>query len=804
MVLASYGQNPQTGENLPPKVEHFSTTSNGDILLKIVNDLSRETHRNVYVPLCSFREDLPPGKKGGEADISTVFGLVADLDDDQAHKWPERLPFQPTYVLETSKDRFQAGYIFTDGVAPDAAKPVAVMLQEYSGCDFGTKDLSHVWRIPGTLNYPNKKKVDAGRSPEPQFVTFAKPIGDSVDFEELKNILEQWHSQKIERQRKSQEKHQKPKNGTKPFQFDGDINHLPVKPGTKDFILSGAPVGQRSEAIQTVLNALVYSNLDDGQIFSIFNSYPIGEKYSGQKSPVQWLQPQIKKARSYVTEKATAERTTGKETIQEPWGDIVSIEDREPSKFDPSSFPGVVGEMARAISEETETPFEMSAGLILSVLATACQGRFMIEVKEGYREPLNLWVVVALEPANRKSSTLTACTRPLTRWENEKRITMEPEISHAKVVRSLQESRLKSLRAKYGKAKPGKLDEIQEEIFTLENELEPIPVAPQIWSQDVTPEHLGTLMGINNERMTVLSAEGGIFDILGGRYSNGIPNLDLFLQGHAGDPVRVDRGSREPVNLENPCLSLGLSPQPDVLKGMASKPGFRGRGLLARPLYLLPQSNLGYRTLDTVPIPKDLDSQYERVVHSLLDITSPENERGESCPYILKLSHGAYKEWSAFYHVTEEGLRDGGQFEFIRGWAGKLPGAAARIAGLLHCAENIDQPWTKQVSLETMQSALDIAAVFSNHALIAFDLMGADEGMDKARKVWCWIRRKGFSSFKKRDCFDALKGTFPRMADIEDPVKILTERNYIRPQIKETGGRPSIICHVNPIFMKEG
>jgi len=50
-------------------------------------------------------------------------------------------------------------------------------------------------------------------------------------------------------------------------------------------------------------------------------------------------------------------------------------------------------------------------------------------------------------------------------------------------------------------------------------------------------------MADNDEKMSVLSDEGGIFDILAGRYNGGIPNLDLFLQSHSGSSVRVDRGS---------------------------------------------------------------------------------------------------------------------------------------------------------------------------------------------------------------------------------------------------------------------
>ena len=118
-------------------------------------------------------------------------------------------------------------------------------------------------------------------------------------------------------------------------------------------------------------------------------------------------------------------------------------------------------------------------------------------------------------------------------------------------------------------------------------------------------------MADNDEKMSVLSDEGGIFDILAGRYNGGIPNLDLFLQSHSGSSVRVDRGSRKTVHMESPALTMGLSPQPEVLKSLTSKNGFRGRGLLARFLYALPESRLGFRLLDCDPVPDNVLHEYK-------------------------------------------------------------------------------------------------------------------------------------------------------------------------------------------------
>ena len=166
LVIASYGEDPTTGNSLLPQVRHFSIGDVNDCLA-VINLLGTERHRNVYAPLAVFRPDLPEGKKGGETDILGVLGLVADFDDAEAANWPTRLPLPPDYVLETSPGRFQCGYLFDSPVTVAEAKALGTALKNQAQCDHGTADMSHVWRLPDTLNWPNAKKVKGGRSTEP-------------------------------------------------------------------------------------------------------------------------------------------------------------------------------------------------------------------------------------------------------------------------------------------------------------------------------------------------------------------------------------------------------------------------------------------------------------------------------------------------------------------------------------------------------------------------------------------------------------------------------------------------------------
>lgn len=172
-VCTSFGEDPITGKSLCSQIAHFQI---GQILEMEtwIEKFTKLKHRNVYLPPVLMRPDLPKNKKSGEKDIVAVLGLVADFDDANASQWNERIPLPPSYVLETSPGRFQVGFWFDRPLSPDKAKPIAKGLKNYCKCDHGTADISHVWRLPGTLNWPNKKKVDEGRAPEPWEVQYVE------------------------------------------------------------------------------------------------------------------------------------------------------------------------------------------------------------------------------------------------------------------------------------------------------------------------------------------------------------------------------------------------------------------------------------------------------------------------------------------------------------------------------------------------------------------------------------------------------------------------------------------------------
>jgi replicative DNA helicase len=286
--------------------------------------------------------------------------------------------------------------------------------------------------------------------------------------------------------------------------------------------------------------------------------------------------------------------------------------------------------------------------------------------------------------------------------------------------------------------------------------------------------------------------------------------LGVYLKAHAGDDIRVDRQGRPSEYIAEPALTLGISPQPDVLKGLAERPGFRGRGLLARFLYALPESLLGRRDPRPAPVDEETRRQYAAHVTRLLDRFAPAAGGGDGPPPVraLTLDEGARDVLFTFTAELEPQLGPYGRLASIKDWGGKLAGAALRLAGLLHLAEHAldEHPWEYRISQETMANAVAIGRYLIPHAQAVHDLMGLDPGVAEARYVVGWITAKGPRSFSKRDAFEATKGRFKKVEELDPALCLLEERGYIRRRPWERGegkrGRtPSPIYDVNPLLM---
>lgn len=473
--------------------------------------------------------------------------------------------------------------------------------------------------------------------------------------------------------------------------------------------------------------------------------------------------------------------------------------------FPVDALPAWIADEVHALAEFTQTPPDLAATTTIAVLSTAAGGRVVVEVRGSWREPVNLYLVVAMPPGSRKSPVFSTLTSPLLRAEQHLIDKTKPEILEAQTSRKVKEVTAQQAAAAAAKAKAD-ADRLMAEAIGAAQMAEAItvPTLPRLVADDVTTEAAASLLADQGGRLAVLSAEGGIFTILAGRYSGGVPSLDVFLKGHAGDLLLVDRKGRPPEHIERPALTLGLAVQPEVLRQIAHMPGFRGRGLLARILYAVPENNVGRRKVGTPPVPPEIQDAYDSNVQAL---TASLHEWTDPAVLVLDPAAGAL----LLDHERDLEPRlhpETGDLGHVADWASKLVGATVRLAGLLHLGAHLTDGWGRAIDLETMVRAVDLAGYFTAHALAAFDQMGVDPALEGARVVLDWLARTQPTAFTRRDAFTSLSRTqFPKVGDLDPALELLVEHGYIRPLSQEprTGpGRPrSPVYLVHPSLAAE-
>ena len=222
-------------------------------------------------------------------------------------------------------------------------------------------------------------------------------------------------------------------------------------------------------------------------------------------------------------------------------------------------------------------PLDLPGCLALGATAAALAGKAKVFLNDDWSEPLNNNFVVVLPSGERKSPEFREVFKPLEEKEQELVATETPEILRLQTERDILEKRLQDMKSIAAKGKtPDERISAEAEARELATELSEfhMPVAPRLLADDATPEAVAGLLAEQKGRLAIASTEGGIFDIIAGRYSQSVPNIDVYLKGYSGDAIRVDRRGRPPEFVAEPCLTVVLTVQPDVIQDLAKNRAF--------------------------------------------------------------------------------------------------------------------------------------------------------------------------------------------------------------------------------------
>ncbi|WP_346200246.1 YfjI family protein [Caldifermentibacillus hisashii] len=466
-------------------------------------------------------------------------------------------------------------------------------------------------------------------------------------------------------------------------------------------------------------------------------------------------------------------------------------------KFDSQVFSPTIKDMVESVAKFTQTPVDLPAIIAFGVLSTVLSKKFFVEPKKGWKEPFNTYTTVLMESSNRKSSAYNAMTEPIYLYEKDLINEMKPKIQKRFAERGAIKKRIEKLQNDYAKTSD---PAIKEEIKDVVDELEALPelYVPALLLDNSTEEKIVTRLKENNEKIAIMSSEGDLFERIKLK-GNESEKLDVYLKGYSGDPLRVDRVTRDTERLEEPLMTICISAQPTVIQSMPRK--LNDRGLIPRFLFSIPDDFVGYRdVLNAFPIPEEIRSKYISFIKKMLNFSTNQ-------PIALYLDRKAENLLSTFQMEVEVNFREGGILhDQLKAWGGKLVGQLIRIAGLLHVTKyaetaNCIEDIPTVIDKETLTKAIQLKDYFIAHAEKAFGIMKQNELLVDAQFILGKLLAEQKLVISKQALWQKTKKRFEVAEQLNNTLNMLESRFYIQRVFGGKSGRKEMI-YVNPLLFE--
>ena len=252
---------------------------------------------NIYYPIAIRDYGLKRNERGGLGQITSVLGFVVDCDKfDSFKNWEtnaKELKLMPSYVVQTSSKRVQLVYLFSKPTKDfEKWKIIAKRLVAHFDCDSATHDLAHVFRVPNTVNYPNKKKKSEGRLSEDSLIIYPKDT-EEIKFYQLEDFdvvpeIEILRSDDLKIRKEINLSHLTEKE---------ILGRLPQYIQVE--ILSRSPAKDRSQLDWSIAKEFIKVGASFGNLKSFYDSRinePFADKYRNRKDREKYLDHTFERA----------------------------------------------------------------------------------------------------------------------------------------------------------------------------------------------------------------------------------------------------------------------------------------------------------------------------------------------------------------------------------------------------------------------------------------------------------------------------------------------------------------------------
>lgn len=467
----------------------------------------------------------------------------------------------------------------------------------------------------------------------------------------------------------------------------------------------------------------------------------------------------------------------------------VSDKPSEVDGFDPfptNMLPPRLEAMVRAIAEVFRVPDVMPAAIALTIVSAAIGKGLRIASGKGRKTMANLFSLTSADSGTSKTTVLRELREPL-------------DILQAQLKEFGRQKWLNRLGNK--KSKPdGKGSEGIEGNVDVLSPRDKKSAAkgsrgarsekkhdPRLICSDVTGQVLARLLDQNHQTILNATAEAG--DLLDEASKATSPLGQLLLKGYSGDPVEIDRISRESVVMEEPCLSVCWLCQPHRLTKFLSNERLLGDGLLARFLVAHSQASMERMHENDGSIPVAVSDAYGALIVELFELYG----RNAKDRWVVEVSAEAQEVLREHHNQCVERWKadDGSMRSCIARWTEQ----AWKIALVLHATIHGADSHNKMVDQDTAQRAVAVQQWFARQQMRILSGGVAKSGTTRLGKLFELLRDSPDNEMTLRNLQNSHGFSD---AEVRSLVESAPRLLHLQKRQNPKGGRPSEAVGLSP------
>lgn len=402
----------------------------------------------------------------------------------------------------------------------------------------------------------------------------------------------------------------------------------------------------------------------------------------------------------------------------------------------------VLGSAVAAVTAYAYVSPCIAAQSALSACSLATQAYFNVRLPTGQERPISLNLVTVADSGDRKSTSDDMMLEPIREFEaqlEEIHASQKMDAGHAQSAWDEAKKAATQRNKNQGRAA---LEEAYRELGPRPEG----PVDPTIIVRTGTTQALLKRFVQTRPSLGLLSDEGGSW--LGGygmTEDNRLMTIATLSDFWDGKTVQINTAGEGFTPLRGRRLTFHLMIQPILSGRLLGNAEAAGQGFLSRLLVAHPPSLAGQRFVDPSKRRDQLHdaalTKYKDRLKAIVAAKLPIDPDTQLLrPRLIALSAQAESMWWAFYNAIEAKLGPDGELQQVKGFVGKLPEMAARLAANIAGFDLGGQ--LHEINAEHLARGIKLAEFYLGEAVRLFGHGSPSEEMQDAQVLSDWLRRK--------------------------------------------------------------